>query len=198
MVEMHLLSVNTDFNYDPLYAYGVVSSFNRFMQGYQPEQDRESIFNSLCRAVEDDPQRYQQDANQLEALATSAGRSLITSLSSPDNGEGTGFLQPTCQAIAANPKFKYSRLFAIGLYSLIEKADPEAVKDEKPRTETLKSIAEALHLPYDKLQKDLELYRSNLEKMAQAQIVMADALAADRKKREQRMQDKLTVSSTDP
>ncbi|HAX86545.1 MAG TPA: photosystem II biogenesis protein Psp29, partial [Cyanobacteria bacterium UBA11370] len=33
MVEMHLLSVNVDFRYDPIYALGVVTSFNRFMQG---------------------------------------------------------------------------------------------------------------------------------------------------------------------
>jgi hypothetical protein len=43
-----------------------------------------------------------------------------------------------------------------------------------------------LHISSDKLQKDLELYRSNLEKLSQAQEVMKDILAADRKKREER------------
>ena len=37
LVEMHLLSVNADFHYEPIYALGVVNSFDRFMQGYQPE-----------------------------------------------------------------------------------------------------------------------------------------------------------------
>ncbi len=200
MVEMHLLSVNVDFQYDPIYGYGVVSTFDRFMQGYQPEQDRISIFNSLCQAIQDDPQRYQQDAQRLEELATSAKQSLVAGLAKADHWEGTGFLQEVCQAIAPNPKFKYSRLFAIGLYNLIEKADPEAVKDDQQRLATLKPISEALKLSFDKLQKDLELYRSNLEKMAQAQIVMADALAAERKKREQRIQEKSnqSVSVSDP
>jgi hypothetical protein len=44
-------------------------------------------------------------------------------------------------------------------------------------------------LSEDKLNKDLDLYRSNLDKMEQALIVMADMLAADRKKRDQRQQN---------
>ncbi|MFM6203351.1 MAG: photosystem II biogenesis protein Psp29, partial [Dolichospermum sp.] len=48
MVEMHLLSVNVDFSYDAIYALGVVTTFDRFMEGYQPEQDQESIFQAIC------------------------------------------------------------------------------------------------------------------------------------------------------
>jgi photosystem II biogenesis protein Psp29 len=101
-------------------------------------------------------------------------------------------LQAQLQAIANNPNFKYNRLFAIGVFSLLEQSDPELVKDEKQLTEALKAIAAGLHLSDDKLNKDLELYRSNLEKMAQALIVMADMLSADRKKREQRKQQSTT------
>jgi photosystem II biogenesis protein Psp29 len=97
-------------------------------------------------------------------------------------------LQAQLQAIAQNPHFKYSRLFAIGLFSLLELADAEFVKDDQQRNEGLKAIALGLHLSEDKITKDLELYRSNLDKMAQALIVMADMLAADRKKRDQRQQ----------
>jgi len=43
-----------------------------------------------------------------------------------------------------------------------------------------------LHLPEDKVSKDLDLYRSNLEKMAQARIVLQDVIQAERKKREKR------------
>ena len=68
MVEMHLLSVNADFKYDPIYALGVVTAFERFMQGYQPERDKEPIFDALCRALEDNPQRYQQDAERLRTV----------------------------------------------------------------------------------------------------------------------------------
>ena len=199
MVEMHLLSVNVDFRYDPIYALGVVTSFNRFMQGYRPERDKESIFEALCKAVGTPAQQYQQDAERLNMMAGRlSGKDLVSWFSSPTPVESAWDLHSTVIAIADNPKFKYSRLFAIGLYSLLEQADSELVKDQKQLTEALTQIGQVLHLPADKLQKDLELYRSNLEKMAQAQIVIEDAIKADRKKREQREQQKNTTTTSSP
>ncbi|MEI1375640.1 photosystem II biogenesis protein Psp29 [Nostoc sp. UHCC 0926] len=193
MVEMHLLSVNIDFSYNPIYALGVVTTFDRFMQGYLPERDQESIFNALCRAIEQDPQHYQQDAARLQAVAKGLQvKDLIAWLGQTTFLDRDADLQAQLQAIANNPNFKYNRLFAIGVFSLLEQSDPELVKDEKQLTEALKAIAAGLHLSDDKLNKDLELYRSNLDKMAQALVVMADMLSADRKKREQRKQQSTT------
>lgn len=191
MVEMHLLSVNVDFHYDPIFALGVVTSFNRFMQGYRPERDKESIFDALCQAVGNEPQQYKHETDQLLTMAEHlSGKDLIAWFSAPTPIDAAGNIHNTVEGIADNPKFKYSRLFAIGLYTLLEQADSELVQNEKQRNDALKQLAHALHLPDEKLQKDLELYRSNLEKMAQAQIVMEDAIKAERKKREQRAQDK--------
>lgn len=72
---------------------------------------------------------------------------------------------------------------------MLELADPELVKDEKQRVEALKEVSASLHLPEDKLNKDLEFYRANVEKMNQALIVMADMLAAERKKRQKRLDE---------
>jgi hypothetical protein len=56
-----------------------------------------------------------------------------------------------------------------------------------------------LHVSEDKLNKDLELYRSNLEKIEQALITMADMLSAERKKRQQRLQAQAAaVASSNP
>ena len=188
---MHLLSVNADFRYDPIYALGVVTSFNRFMEGYRPDRDKESIFDALCQSVGSEPAQYKQHAQWLESLAErSSGDELVSWFSTPTPSDSLGDLYPSVAAIADNPKFKYSRLLAIGLYTLLEKADLELVQDEKRRTEALKQISDALHLPEEKLQKDLELYRSNLQKMEQVRSVIEDAISADRKKREQRAQEK--------
>ncbi|WP_026082426.1 photosystem II biogenesis protein Psp29 [Mastigocladopsis repens] len=194
MVEMHLLSVNVDFSYDPIYALGVVTTFDRFMQGYQPERDKESIFNALLHAVEEDQERYKQDAQRLQALATSLSASeLIAWLSQETLSSRDADFQGSLQAIANNGTFKYSRLFAIGLFSLLEQSDPELVKDEKKRTEALKRIATGLHMSDDKLNKDLEIYRSNIDKMSQALTVMSDMVSAERKRREQRTQQSSTT-----
>lgn len=197
MVEMHLLAVNVDFNYGPIYALGVVTSYNRFMQGYRPEQDIASIFDGLCKALQDDPGRYRYDAERLEALAKRlSAQEMIQWLELSLPVADATDMQDQIRAIAHNPKFKYSRLFAIGLFTLLELADPDLVKDESRRTEALKQISTALNLPEEKIQKDLELYRSNLEKMAQARLVMEDVLKADRKKREDREKANAAAATT--
>lgn len=191
MVEMHLLWVNVDFRYDPIYALGVVSSFDQFMQGYGPLEDKVSIFNSLCKALGDDPQRYQEDAQRLQSVATSSsGPVILAGLTLSDSTPGTEQLRETADAIASNPKFKYSRLFAIGLFNLLQMANPQMVKDDHSLASALKQVCDTLNLPEDTLEKDLELYRSNLEKMNQARSVMADILQADRKKQATRLKEK--------
>ncbi|WP_448571997.1 photosystem II biogenesis protein Psp29 [Trichothermofontia sp.] len=189
IVEMHLLSVNVDFRPDPVYAVGVVTSFDRFMQGYQPAKDQASIFQALCRAIEADPDRLRQDADRLRDLAKHLPvDELIDWLCLQSHRDDVADLQAYLRAIAENPRFKYSRLFAIGLFSLLEWSDPDLTKDDARLAQTLEKIGETLKVPVDKFQRDLELYRSNLEKMQQAQAVMADAIAAERKRREQREQ----------
>lgn len=197
MVEMHLLSVNTDFHYDPIYGLGVVTAFDRFMQGYRPEADKDSIFNALCQALQDDAQKYRQDAEQLRSEATSLTADSFLSQAQQLDGASGGFLFETLRSVASSEKFKYSRLFAIGLYTLLELLDPSLVKDESRRNQALKTLSDVLKFSDDKVQKDLELYRGNLDKIAQAQIVMADILKADRKKKEDRAKakDKDTVTT---
>jgi photosystem II biogenesis protein Psp29 len=188
MVEMHLLSVNTDFKHDPIYYLGVVSSFERLMQGYQPETDKESIFNALCRAIEQDPDLYRAQAEKLLSVADAkSADELISWLANP---EGEESLVAPIKAIAGNAKFKYSRLFAIGLYTIFEKADLELLKDKEKSNQVFDTLAGSLNLPEEKMKKDLDLYRSNLDKMDQLLKVMADMLEASRKQREKRAQEK--------
>ena len=197
MVEMHLLSVNVDFAYEPIYALGVVTAFDQFMQGYQPEPDKASIFNALCQAIESDSQKYRQDVDHLKTSVSALSvEDFKTYLQGLDDSNSEG-LKQGLQAIASNPTFKYSRLFAIGLYSLIKIIDSELVKDKDKLEPLLQQACDALKLSTDKLQKDLELYLSNLDKMNQTQAVMKDILEAERKKREQRAQAKEAAATSE-
>jgi photosystem II biogenesis protein Psp29 len=192
LVEMHLLSVNSTFVYDPIYALGVVTTYDTFMQGYQPTADVLSMFNALCQALRVDPEQYRRDEEQVIALANQgSGGQLLQWLSTPEGlAEAPTPLREMLQAIASRDSFKYSRLFAIGLFTVLESAEPELVKDREKLQATVEQISSHLHLPGERLLKDLDLYRSNLEKMAQAREVMEEAILADRRKREQREQDK--------
>lgn len=194
MVEMHLLSVNADFKNDPIYYLGVVSSFARLMQGYQPEVDKESIFNALCRGIDEEPDLYRSQAEKLLSVADSkSADELVAWLANP---EGEESIVAPITAISKNDKFKYSRLFAIGLYTLLEKADLELLKDKEKSDRVFETLAGSLHLPGEKMKKDLDLYRSNLDKMDQLLKVMADMLEASRKQREKRAQEKQEKEAT--
>jgi photosystem II biogenesis protein Psp29 len=199
LVEMHLLSVNLDFRYDPVYALGVFTSFERFMQGYRPENDCQSIFRALCQSVGGDAQQYRQDAENLLAIAKGMSVSdFLAKLSAPTSfPAGDEPLLGTLQAIKQRPNFKYSRLFAVGLYTVLVEADPEIAKDPEKRNLILKQVSEALNLPSEKLQKDLDIYRSNLDKMDQLLGVIEEALQAERKKREQREQEKTAAETSE-
>lgn len=188
MVEMHLLSVSSDFAYDSLYALGIVTTFDRFMDGYRPETDQAAIFDALCQSVESSAEQYRNDAQQLlgslEGLSLEDFKALTTSL---EGAADTG-LPGILKAVGQHDRFKYSRAFGLGLYTVVEKIDPEFVKNKDNLMAVFKAAAETLSISFDKLQKDIELYSSNLDKMAQAKVIMADMLAAERKKREERAQ----------
>lgn len=184
MVEMHLLSVNSDFRYDSIYALGVVTAFERFMQGYLPERDKASIFEALCRSVNGDPEQYRRESGEIFAQAKQMSlQDIFSSVSDPASGGGNRLIE-ALQSIANQSNFKYSRLFGIGLFALLAETEPEIVKEKEKRDRALATISESLHLNTDKLQKDLELYSSNLDKMAQLLGVLEETLQAERKKRQ--------------
>ena len=72
----------------------------------------------------------------------------------------------------------------------MEEADSQLLEDKDKRNEIFEMIAETLTLPGEKMKKDLDLYRSNLEKMDQVLKAIEDALEASRKQREKRAQEK--------
>jgi photosystem II biogenesis protein Psp29 len=196
MVEMHLLSTNADFEYNPVYALGVVSSYDRFMASYRPDVDKQSIFVALCESMGGNAQQHRTDAaGVLEFAKSMHDQDIVSWLAHPTN-EGMGSqLASTLGSIASNPKFKYSRLFGIGLFTILEQAAPDLLKDEKKRQDAILQIGEAMHLPTDKVQKDLDTYRSNLDKLVQMEAVMGDLAEAERKKREKRAQEKADATA---
>ncbi len=191
MVEMHLLWVNSTFKYDAIYALGVVTSFDLFMDGYQPEQDKTSIFEALCTAVDARAEQYRQDAAQLKEDCTQLTSSDLLNLLKLE-----GETLPDCRLTAllreirANETFKYSRLFTVGLLTLIGYGDEALLKDKDQLNGLVDGMSKRLELPAEKMKKDMEMYLSNLEKMGQARLLMDEMVQTERKRREQRALDK--------
>lgn len=183
LVEVHLLKVNQTFVYDSIFALGFVTTFDRFTVGYKPETDRFAVFHALCSALQFDSDRIRQDAATLSDLAKQSPDDIKTLLTNLDAGISLEPLSSQLQTIAHKENFKYSRLLGVGLYALLEISDPEAIADNTKREEIVKLVGETLKFGSDRLLKDVDLYRSNLEKIEQARQMIADMVEAERKKR---------------
>ncbi len=197
LVEVHLLKVNQTFVYDSIFALGFVTTFDRFTVGYKPETDRFAVFHALCSALQFDSDRVRQDATTLIDLATRSPNEVKALLTKLESG---GYLEPLAgqlHTIANKENFKYSRLLGVGVYALLEISDPDAIADNTKREEILKLVGETLKFGSDRLLKDIDLYRSNLDKIEQARQMIADMVEAERKKRSQRDAASTAESNSD-
>ncbi|MEI6328307.1 MAG: photosystem II biogenesis protein Psp29 [Pseudanabaena sp.] len=186
LVEIHLLKVNQTFVYDSIFALGFVTTFDRFTVGYKPETDRFAVFHALCAALQFDSDRVRQDAATLSDLATKSPSDIKTLLTNPDSGINLEPLSGQLQTISHKENFKYSRLLGVGLYALLEIGEPEAIADSTKREALIKLVGDSLKIGSDRLPKDIDLYRSNLDKIEQARQMIADMVEAERKKRTQK------------
>ncbi len=184
LVEMHLLSVNADFNYDAIYALGVVTVFDRFMSGYRTDSERDAIFQAICQATGRSVEQYRTDATSL--MGSLEGLSAEDFKVAIAQAEGQNPLKDIFATLVQRERMKYSRLFGIGICTILDHIAPDLADQREEREALLNSLSQLLTLGGDKLQKDVDLYRSNLEKMKLAREAMADAVAAERKKRDKR------------
>ena len=73
---------------------------------------------------------------------------------------------------------------AVGLLTLLAKAQGQEGTEPSELAKLAHELSEPLGLAKDRVQKDLGIYTSNLERMAQAVELMEETLAAERRKRE--------------
>ena len=183
LVELHLLSHQQGFQSDGLFAVGLTQVFDSFSKGYKPDQQREPLFTALCSATG-------FDAGQLRSRAAEAvaqvGRHNLEEVKGWLSNQGAGAPAPISGLLQGvqRPDFHYSRLVAVGLLSLLQRAQgAEAVEPQALRS-AAHDIGDAMGLIKDRVDKDLSLYASNIEKMSQAVELMEETVAAERRRRE--------------
>lgn len=183
LVELHLLSHQRGFQADPLFAVGVVQVFDAFARGYRPPEQRESLFQALCSATGFEAQQLRQQSQQ---ALDSMGSHSVDQVKGWIAAGGNGAPDPVARALAEirRPDFHYSRLMAVGLLTLLEKAQGADGMEPQVLRGYAHELGEAMGLLRERLDKDISLYAGNLEKMAQAVELMEETLAADRRRRE--------------
>lgn len=183
LVELHLLSHQQGFQSDGLFAVGLTQVFDSFSKGYKPDQQREPLFTALCSATG-------FDAVQLRSRAAEAvnqvGRHNLEEVKGWLSNQGAGAPAPIAGLLQGvqRPDFHYSRLVAVGLLSLLQRAQGAEALEPQALRSAAHDIGDAMGLIKDRVDKDLSLYASNIEKMSQAVELMEETVAAERRRRE--------------
>ena len=183
LVELHLLSHQKGFQPDGLFAVGLTQVFDSFSKGYRPEEQREPLFMALCSSTGFDGDALRAKAEQARQQVGHHSLEEVKSWLS-NRGEGAPELIGGLLHEVQRPDFHYSRLVAVGLLSLLQSAQGAEALEPQALRSAAHEIGDAMGLIKDRVDKDLGLYASNIEKMSQAVELMEETLAAERRRRE--------------
>ncbi len=159
LVELHLLSHQKDFKINCLFAVGLSEVFNTFTQGYKPVEHLSQLFEALCTCSGFNPK-------EINALAEQT----IKDTSNIDQNSVKDYLINKTRTSSKDPY--YTRMLGIGLYKIIENSDIK-IENESNISEYLKDLSSIIGLDFNRLDKDLSLYKSNIDKMKQALEILA-------------------------
>lgn len=193
LVELNLLLFQKRFHRDPIFAIGLCQTFDSFMQGYRPEAQKEEIFQAMCSALVLDAVAIRSEAVQARESVVGQVQDGVQQWSS-SNQETPAVVRQFLERVQ-QPGFHYNRLQAVGLMTLVELAvgiDPD---DATAAAKAAKQLAAAVGLAQERFDKDVDLYRSNLEKMAQSLEAMEEAVAAEQRRRQRQREEKVASAA---
>ena len=58
IVQQHLTRYKRTHRYDAVFALGFVTVYDRLMEGYPSDEDKEAIFRAYIKALKEDPEQY--------------------------------------------------------------------------------------------------------------------------------------------
>ena len=197
LVELHLLSHQKGFRAEGLFAVGLIQVFESFSKGYRPEEQRQPLFEALCGSSGFSAADFE---NERQSMVAAVGHHSLEELSGWLTSGGAGAPAPIADALNAvkQADFHYSRLAAVGLLTLLQQASGADALEPAALRQSAHEIGEAMGLLKSRLDKDLSLYASNGEKMAQAVELMEETVAADRRRRERQLEAAAQPSTAPP
>ncbi len=160
LVELHLLSHQKNFKEDSIFAAGLKEIFTRFTSGYKPSEHIDKLFNAICNCNGFNPTELKSYSDELISKASSFTKEDLKTFLSQLNSNKEGYDY-------------YSRINAIGIYKLV--GEMPSFKDVKEEVfnEELSKISDLLGYQYSRVEKDISMYKSNIEKMKQALEIIA-------------------------
>ncbi|KAK3184251.1 hypothetical protein Dsin_031537 [Dipteronia sinensis] len=178
IVQQHLMRYKKTYRYDPVFALGFVTVYDRLMEGYPSDEDRDAIFQAYINALKENPEQYRIDAQKLEEWARTQTTDSLTGFAARE-GEIEGVLKDIAERAGSKRSFSYSRFFAIGLFRLLELANAT-------EPTVLEKLCAALNIDKRSVDRDLDVYRNLLSKLLQAKELLKEYVDREKKKREER------------
>lgn len=169
IVELHLLSHQKNFKITPAFSVGLRELFRIFTKGYKPNDHIPLLFNAICNCNGYKPEEI-----------TSKEQELMTKLKSYTISD----LSNNLDLIDDNKTLHsyYSRINAIGIYKIMKEiADCENLEIKELDIEIIK-LAELIGYPKERVEKDISLYRSNVEKMNQTLEIISQNITSKKSK----------------
>ena len=160
LVELHLLSHQQNFKQNSIFAIGLKEIFSNFTNGYKPKEHINKLFNALCNCNGFNPDEINKQSEEL-----------INNLNSMSKISLKEYLL-NIKDINKDKNY-YSRINAIGIYKLV--SELKYCKDFKEAEikKEIHSISDLLDYQESRVEKDISLYKSNIEKMEQALEIIA-------------------------
>ena len=160
LVELHLLSHQKNFKNNSIFATGLKEIFNKFTNGYKPNDHISKLFNAICNSNGFNPTEINNLAEQLILQVNSFNKDDFNSFLEQLKKENKG-------------KEYYSRINAIGIYKILNELPYYKDLKVEDINNEIKNISGLLDYPYSRVERDISMYKSNIEKMKQALEIIA-------------------------
>ena len=158
LVELHLLSHQKNFKNDGIFATGLQELFSKFTIGYKPSEHITKLFDAICNCNGFNPVEINSSAEQIVNKAKGFTKEELTDFLSKQNNKDSNY---------------YSRINAIGIYKLVSEMPSFKDSKEEDLNNEINKISELLGYQHSRVEKDISMFKSNIEKMKQALEIIA-------------------------
>ena len=165
LVELNLLSHQSDFIQDFLFCIGLTGTFNEFMKDYKPEKHVDLLFESLCSSTNFEAKKIKEISQKfLEELKDKSAKEISNLI----------------QEKSISNLYS-SRILNLGTYIAISNSSDFKGANESEKNKIISEIFSILNLSFTKAEKDIGIYKSSLIKMQQAKELIEELKIKDKK-----------------
>ncbi len=168
IVELHLLSHQKGFHQNIFFYVGLREVFNTFTVGYRPQEHVNKLFESICKSNGFDASKINNEYKKI-----------IGSINGKSKEELANIMRNEQAGVISKCEY-FSRLMSIGIVGLINSLNKPKLSPDELITESLK-ISDAIGFPQQKVEKDIKLYNSTIEKLSQAIELINESMSKKEK-----------------